>query len=69
MLNRDKKLSVKQTIHNTEDFQKKIQELQFDVGEREQLLKECREKIVELKRGNIILQEAMAEKERLYGLS
>ena len=64
---RDKKLTDKQTIHSTADFQQRIRELQFDLKEREARLKDCREKIIELKRGNIVLQEAMAEKERLYG--
>ena len=60
-------MTNKQTIHSTADFQKRIQELQFDVKEREERLKDCREKIISLKKGNIVLQEAMAEKERLFG--
>lgn len=53
--NKDKKLTDKMTIHSTADFQKRIQELQFDLREREDRLKDCREKIIELKRGNIVL--------------
>jgi len=52
---RDKKLTDKQTIHSTADFQQRIRELQFDLKEREARLKDCREKIIELKRGNIVL--------------
>ena len=63
---RTKKQSDKETVHNSIHFAQKIEELQFDVVERERKLKDCRLKIIDLKKGNLVLQEAMNEKEKLY---
>lgn len=51
--------------HNTRHYEQRIEELQYDLREREERLKECRLKIIDLKKGNIVLQEAMVEKERI----
>ena len=64
---RTKNMDQKVLTYNTSHYEKRIEELQFDLREREARLKGCRQKIIDLKKGNLVLQEAMVEKERLYG--
>ena len=47
--------SDKEIVHNSKHYAQKIEELQFDLIERERKLKDCRLKIIDLKKGNIVL--------------
>ena len=42
-----------------------MEELRYDLREREQLLEECRKKIIQLKEGNQALKEAMGDSMKL----
>lgn len=48
-------LDRKVSYYNTSHYEKRIDELQLDLREREGSLKECRQKIIDLKAGNIAL--------------
>lgn len=52
---RTKKQTDKEIIHNSIHYAQKIEELQFDLNEKEQRLKEAAIKIMDLKNGNSAL--------------